>query len=40
MLGSAHLGPLHEVALAWLGRLRGAHAALLRWLDAETLTQT
>ena len=35
MLGSAHLGPLHEVALAWLGRLRGAHAALLRWLDAE-----
>ena len=35
VLGSAHLGPLHEVALAWLGRLRGAHAALLRWLDAE-----
>jgi hypothetical protein len=35
VLSSAHLGPLHEVALAWLGRLRGAHAALHRWLDAE-----
>ena len=35
VLGSAHLGPLHDVALAWLGRLRGAHAALHRWLDAE-----
>ena len=35
MLSSAHLGPLHEVALAWLGRLRGAHAALHRWLEAE-----
>ena len=30
-----HLGPLHELALAWLGRLRGAHAALHRWLEAE-----